>query len=81
MALKALQKEYLQAAQNEVDYERIAGKIVALVEDIVNSSIDANQILTAFGQVGLPAHPLFLQNVLQERWRRRRPRPRIHTVK
>jgi hypothetical protein len=73
-------QEYKAVAAADAAAERITARLVALVDDIVRSNIDADQIVTAFGAVGIPAGPLFIQNVLQRRWQLRKSRGRTYSI-
>jgi hypothetical protein len=72
--------EYKAIAAADAAAERITARLVTLVQDITNSSCSAEQIVTCFGAVGLPAGPQFIENVLQRRWQLRKSRGRIYSI-
>lgn len=60
-------------AEEEASMERVTRRFVitkdlqAVVQAVVNSEMDSNEIFVAFGSAGITLHPVIIQNILERR--------------
>lgn len=52
----------------ETEYQTITQHIKEVVQEVVESNLDANRMVEAFGHSGLILHPVQVHNILQRRW-------------
>jgi len=63
----------LEQQNNEARMDHITSRFVltkqiqAVVQAVVSSQMDSNEIFAAFGAAGITLHPVIIQNILERR--------------